>query len=275
MILAAVALGLLIGLSLGALGGGGSILTVPALVYLLGVAAQDATTASLVIVGVTAVAGAVVHAWAGDVRWAAGTVFGLVGAGASWCGTLLNRAVDPHVLLIAFGVLMAVAATGMLVRARRPSVARAPVPVGAVVGTDGADAEADVAETSRVGRTPRWELVAAGLAVGFLTGFLGVGGGFLIVPALVVVLGFPMPVAVGTSLLVIAMDSAAAMAARVGHVTFDWAVIVPFALAAVVGTVLGVRVAARLPAALLARSFAGLVLAIGVFTVVQSVVSSS
>ena len=115
-VLLAVALGLLIGLSLGALGGGGSILTVPALVYALGETAQSATTGSLVIVGITAAAAAVGHARAGRVRWRAGLAFGAAGVAASLLGTHLNARVQPEALLIAFAVLMLVAAGAMLAK---------------------------------------------------------------------------------------------------------------------------------------------------------------
>lgn len=204
-------LGLLIGLSLGALGGGGSILTVPALVYLLGESARAATAGSLVIVGVTALIGAFGHTRSGNVRWLSGILFGITGVAASWAGTAANRHVDPNILLLTFAALMLIAAAGMLRRAATPSDA-------------GRNALA-----SHPAITPRGDLkfIAASLLVGFLTGFLGVGGGFIIVPALVVVLDFPMPVAVGTSLLIIALNSVVALVARAGHMTFDWSVILP------------------------------------------------
>ena len=112
----ALGLGLLIGVTLGALGGGGSILTVPVLVYLLGESAQSATTASLVIVGVTSAAAAVGHARGHRVRWLAGAVVGAVGVPASLLGTRLNAEVDPDVLLVSFAALMVVAAVAMLLR---------------------------------------------------------------------------------------------------------------------------------------------------------------
>ena len=151
MIAGAIGLGLLIGLSLGALGGGGSILTVPALVYLLGLSAQEATTASLVIVGVTAAAGSIGHARSGHTRWGAGVLLAAVGVPASLLGTALNRQVDPDVLLLSFAALMLVAAVGMCgvepppvthhprqaslssQATQRPAAARSPRPVRAPV----------------------------------------------------------------------------------------------------------------------------------------------
>ena len=106
--------------------------------------------------------------------------------------------------------------------------------------------------------------------VGFLTGLLGVGGGFIIVPALVMVLGYPMPIAVGTSLLVIAINSATALAARVGHQTFHWSVIVPFTVAAVAGSLVGHRVAERVRPETLARAFSVLLVAIAGYVAVRS-----
>ncbi|MGW4424315.1 sulfite exporter TauE/SafE family protein [Streptosporangium sp. NPDC004631] len=297
-VVAVPALGLLIGAVLGALGGGGAILAVPVLVYLLGQSPQDATTSSLVIVGLTAVFGAVGHSRNGQVRWLTGGAFGVVGVAAAFAGTAVNRLIDPHLLLLGFAALTTVAAAGMLLRAR-----------GAGRG-DGADGNGDGADGNGVaeagygtapppaavgggqltltrtgglrgsprgarGRTVTMvvKVVLAGLAVGFLTGLFGVGGGFVIVPALVLVLGLPMSAAVGTSLFVIAINSAASLAARAGQAHFDWGVIVPFTLAAVAGTVAGRRIADRLPAAILTRSFSILLLGVAVYVAAGSVLA--
>lgn len=198
-LLAALALGLVIGLSLGALGGGGSILTVPALVYVLHESSTAATTASLVIVGVTALAGSIGHARAGRVRWKAGIIFGVLGIPASYLGTALNRTVNPHVLLLCFGALMIIAAAGMLLRTRSGSDQS--VPAAALATTGGSDnpgrypsssgTSATTASRRGIDAAATTKMVLAALLVGFLTGFLGVGGGFVIVPALVMVLAFP------------------------------------------------------------------------------------
>lgn len=241
MIAAAVALGLAIGLTLGALGGGGSILTVPALVYLLDLTPQEATSASLVIVGVTAVAGAVSHTRSGGTRWRAGGLLALLGIPASVLGSRLNARVDPDVLMLSFAGLILVAAAGMLLR--RSGSAPDPGP-------------------TRGRRSLRGSLtlLAAGLGIGFLTGFLGVGGGFVVVPVLVILLGMPMGVAVGTSLLVIALNSAVALGSRAGTGSFAWEVIVPFTAAAVVASTAGAAVARRLPTSSLSRAFGVLLL---------------
>lgn len=253
MILGALALGLLIGLSLGALGGGGSILTVPALVFVLGLSAQEATTGSLVIVGVTAAIASVEHARAGHTRWRRGLTLAAFGVPASLLGTSANRHADPDLLLLAFAALMLVAAAGMLVRAQHID-----------------DAPASGGTTLVRTRVSTTKLAVAGLGIGLLTGFLGVGGGFVIVPVLVVLLGFEMPVAVGTSLLVIALNSGVALAARAQHGTFVWSVIVPFTIAAITGSVVGERVSQRIPARGLTLRFAGLLVLVAGYVGVRA-----
>ena len=267
MTLAALAFGLLIGLAMGALGGGGSILTVPALVYLLGLSAQEATTASLVIVGVAAATASLSHAKSHHTRWGAGILLALLGVPASLVGTALNRSVDPNALLLCFAVVMLLAAVGMLARAR--AVARGSSGSRAV--TDAGVPTGASAPRSRTGQVLR--IAAGGLGVGFLTGFLGVGGGFVVVPVLVVLLGVPMPTAVGTSLLVISLNSVVAFAARTGHGSFAWEVIAPFTLAAVAGSLAGKRVADRLSPGTLTVSFAALLVAVGAYVASRAVLA--
>ncbi|SFF43525.1 sulfite exporter TauE/SafE family protein [Blastococcus tunisiensis] len=259
IVAATLGLGLLIGLSLGALGGGGSILTVPALVYVLGQDARAATTSSLFIVGITSVVAALGHARSGRVRWGVGVVFGATGLAAGFVGTAVNRLVNPDVLLLSFAVVIVVAAVGMLVSSRGEE----PAPQ-----EDGAAQHARRWTPGRIGG-----VVGAGLLVGFMTGFFGVGGGFVVVPALTLALGLPMPQAVATSLVVISINSSGALLARAGTAHFDWAVIVPFTLAAVAGSLGGKVVADRLSAATLTRAFAVLLLAVAGYTATSSVVS--
>jgi uncharacterized protein len=275
MLPAALGLGLLMGLVIGALGGGGSILTVPALVFALGLSAQEATTGSLVIVGITAVVAGVGHARSGHTRWRTGLLLGAAGVPASVLGSRLNRDVDESVLLLSFAALMLVAAAGMLLRTH----AHADDPDGPAEGP-GAGASGGTATAVRPAPAPTatgaravLRLVAAGLLIGLLTGFLGVGGGFVIVPVLVIALGFPMPVAVGTSLLVIALNSGVALVARVGHSTFVWDVIVPFTLAAVAGSLLGKRVADRVAGSTLTRAFAVLLVVVAVYVATRAVLA--
>ena len=293
-VLLAVALGLLIGLSLGALGGGGSILTVPALVYAIGESAQAATTGSLVIVGITAAAATVGHARAGRVRWGAGLAFGAAGVLASLLATRLNAQVSPTALLACFAVLMIVAAAAMLAKTMvpaRPSeladdeqaarlrslahVGRGDCGTQRAAASPGpAPADAPARPGGRPSAGTALKVVAAGLVVGFLTGFLGVGGGFIIVPALVLSLGYDMPTAVGTSLLVISLNSGVALLARGGHETFHWAVIVPFTLAAIAGSTAGKRVADRLSGASLTRAFAVLLLLVAAYVLTRALLGA-
>ncbi|MGW5051785.1 sulfite exporter TauE/SafE family protein [Actinokineospora sp. NPDC004072] len=251
MLLLAAPLGAVIGIVVGALGGGGGVLAVPALVYLLGQSGQDATTGSVIIVGLTAIAGAAARPR--DLDWPTAAVFGLVGGPAAVLGTLLNRQVDQSVLLLAFAVLTVLAAGAMLVDTRRPEP----------------EARAAVAVRTRVGA----KAVAAAVPIGFLTGFLGVGGGFLVVPALVIALRMPMPRAIGTSLLIIAINAVTSFTARVGDLHVDWAVIAPFTLAAVIAALAGKRLTDRLPSRALAIAFAAMLVLVGVFTGIQSILS--
>jgi len=275
-------LGLLIGLSLGALGGGGSILTVPALVYAVGESARSATTGSLVIVGITAGVATLGHARAGRVRWGAGAAFGVAGVAASFAGTTLNARVDPNLLLVCFATLMLVAAVAMLAK----TAVRAD-PQDDAHGRSQAAQDEEAAALRRPrstltvappARTPTPGLSAAlavrvvggGLVVGFLTGFLGVGGGFIIVPALVLTLRYEMPTAVGTSLLIISLNSGVALVARSGHQRFHWAVIVPFTVGAIAGSSVGKRLADRISGTSLTRAFAVLLLAVAAYVLLQA-----
>jgi len=245
-------LGLLVGLSLGALGSGGSILAVPALVYAAGQTPQEATAASLLLVGTAAISGLWTHVRAGRVRVATGVIFGLTGLGGSLAGTALNRRLDPDVLLLAFSGLILVAAWRMLTAC----------PTCTLSGEEAALA----ARTSSrrpgslgVGRV--LTILAAGTGVGFLTGLFGVGGGFVIVPVLTLLFGFAMPQAIGTSLLVVAINAAMALAARLGTTSIDWVVALAFTVTAVAGVIVGGRVADRIDAERSLRFFAtGLVL---------------
>ncbi|MCP9999461.1 MULTISPECIES: sulfite exporter TauE/SafE family protein [Streptomyces] len=232
----ALAAGAVVGLALGALGGGGSVLAVPALIYLLGFTPAAATTASLIIVTATSLTALYVHARAGNVRWKAGALFAAAGLlPAAAAGAAAARLPQP-VLTGAFAVVAALAAVRML----RPARA------------DAGRAAAHPAKAAGVG---------AGL--GALTGLLGVGGGFLAVPALATVLAFEMQAAVGTSLLVISANSVASLATRGATATgVDWAVVAPFAGAAILGAWDGKRLAAKASGTLLRRVFAAALLVV-------------
>lgn len=255
-------LGFLIGISLGALGGGGSILAVPALVYGAGQGAKAATTTSLLVVGLTSLLGMFSHLRAGRVRVGSGLIFGGVGIGGSLVGSQLNKSVDPNVLLLAFAGLMIIAAWRMWGQSQRPAVVPAPA-----AGSGGVIA---VETRSTITAATVLKVVVAGTAVGFLTGFFGVGGGFVIVPALVLALRFPMPEAVGTSLLVIAVNSAFALSQRVQTTGIEWRVALPFLVAGLLGVSSGKKLADRLPAATMARWFVALLVTVAAYTAVRS-----
>jgi len=253
-------LGFLIGVSLGALGGGGSILAVPVLVFVAGQKPGAATTTSLFVVGVASLIGAYGHWRSGRVRVAPGLVFGLVGIGGSLAGSALNRRLDGDVLLLAFAGLILVAAWRIVTGC--PSCTRSGEANAINQPSDGA------VQTRHLTLAPRRVLTTAvsGTFVGFLTGLFGVGGGFVIVPALALVLGFTMPDAVGTSLLVIAVNSAVALAARLGAGPIDWGTTLPFTVAATVGVGVGKRVADRIEPATMQRAFAALLVAVALYT---------
>jgi uncharacterized membrane protein YfcA len=269
-------LGFLIGLSLGALGGGGSILAVPALVYGAGQDPRAATASSLFLVGAAAIAGMGAHWRAGRVRVATGVAIGLAGIGGSIAGSAVNRRLDPDLLLLGFAGLVLVAAWRMLtacptctsVGEKRALDAASPTEDGPTTPGGG------VALTHRLGagmstRTVVVVLVT-GTAVGFLTGLFGVGGGFVIVPALTLALKLPMPEAIGTSLLVIAINAAVALSARLTTSSIEWGVTAPFAVAAVAGVLAGGRVADRLDPAKSLRWFAALLVAVATYTAVRA-----
>ena len=252
MLSIAVAAGLLIGVLLGALGGGGSILTVPVLVYLLRQEPHAATAGSLLIVGITAAAGMIAHWRAGRVRLAPGIAFGVLGVVGSYAGTRLSSSVPPGLLLSLFAGLMLAAAAAMLRRR---------------TGTAGRGERAGGRTILRRVLT----IIAAATGVGLLTGFFGVGGGFVIVPALVLLLGFDMAAAVGTSLLVIAINSAAALVARLGsQVSLDWALLAVFTAAALAGVLAGNRVASRVDPSRLSTAFTVLLIAVAGYSLARS-----
>ncbi len=262
-------LGFLIGLSLGALGGGGSILAVPALVYAAGQDPKAATTTSLVLVTITALIGIIPHWRAGRVRFAAGTIFGLAGIGGSLLGSRWNEAADPDVLLLAFSVLMLVAAYAMWRRLKSSSPAG---PIGGR-GRQHRRRRRPAQTDGPHRRGTAIKVILAGSFVGLLTGFFGVGGGFVIVPALVLALGFTMPEAVGTSLLVIAVNSTVALATRLPGGTVDWGIVVPFTVASLIGVVVGSHLASTRDPSFLQKWFVILLVVVAFYTATRSIIA--
>ena len=253
-------LGFLIGVSLGALGGGGSILAVPVLVFVAGQTPAEATTTSLLVVGAAAVVAARRHARQGRVRLGPGVLFGLLGIAGSLVGSALNRRLDGDVLLLAFAGLTMVAAWRIF--AGCPSCTKVD---DFPAETAGAAAVRTRIRTHTLTRGRLVQIAVAGTVVGFLTGLFGVGGGFIIVPVLALVLEFPMPSAVGTSLLVIAVNSAAALVPRLGG-GIDWGPTVIFGVAATAGVLAGKRIADQLDAKSMQRGFAALLIGVALYT---------
>ena len=276
--LIAIALGLLVGVSLGALGGGGSTLAVPILVFVAGMAAQDATTASLLVVGVASAFGVIGHFRAGNVRLGAGISFGAAGIVGSRIGTLVNRSVDEQLLLLAFSALIVFVAARMYRSVSRRNVQDAVTP--APDDRDGLSGGVVTKErvAQRVGLelsvSSVAKLAGAATAVGLLTGLFGVGGGFAVVPALTLLLKFPTRVAIGTSLVVIVINAGMALAMRAGDLGFDWGIVVPFLLTVSVGVIIGSRVASRIDADRLTRSFAIMLFAVAAYTAISTVLTA-
>ncbi|WP_122817943.1 sulfite exporter TauE/SafE family protein [Nocardioides pantholopis] len=260
----AVAAGALIGLSLGALGGGGSILAVPVLVHLLGQSPAQATTGSLVVVGVTSLTGAVAAHRAGHVLLGRGVAFGAVAIGGAAVGARASAYVAPDLLLAAFAVLMLLVGglmAGRLLRhrrGRRPQHAARPRLDDPIL----------TFRPTFTCQCPRaLQVLITATVVGLLTGFLGVGGGFLVVPALLLALALPLEYAAGTSLVVITITSAAALAVRAeAGAAPAWAPVLVLTAVSALAAVVGARLADRLDTDRLQAAFTVLVLGVAIYT---------
>jgi uncharacterized protein len=268
-LLVAVVAGALIGLSLGALGGGGSIVAVPVLLA-LGQSATQATTGSLVVVGITSLAGAVTAYRAGNVLLARGVAFGVVAIAGAVAGAHASASVPEAVLLAAFAGLMLVVASLMTVRQLRNRHGAA---AGIHADRPRLDDPIITLSPTFMCQCPRaLKVLVTATAVGLLTGFLGVGGGFLVVPALVLALALPMGYAAGTSLVVITITSTAALATRASTgIAPDWWLVAALTVTAIAGSIAGARVAARTDTARLSDAFTGLVLLVAAYTAVTAI----
>ncbi|CAA7614371.1 sulfite exporter TauE/SafE family protein [Magnetospirillum sp. UT-4] len=246
MSLLAIAAGLATGLMLGLFGSGGSIITLPALMYLLGVEAKPAIAMSLGIVAITASISAVTHWRRGNVNVPVAAIFGLFGVAGTYGGARLGVMTPELVQLLLFAAIMYAAAWRMT----RPG---AVVPrTDTLVRLDCSGAATMLCfDASRVG-----QVAAHGIVVGVVTGMVGVGGGFLIVPALVLLSGLPMKQAVGTSLVIVSAKSAAGFAGYLGAVAIDYALMGTFTAIAVVGSILGAAASRRMSADGLKTGFA-------------------
>ncbi len=242
MLILAAFLALLIGILLGLLGGGGAILTTPILVYVVGLDAKEAMTGSLLIVGFTSAVSMFFHARLGNVDFRTGAIFGGGGMVGAFLGGRIAGLLSGNALLIAFATLMLVTAI-MMLRGRRDLTG---------------DGDMHVVKA-----------VVAGLAAGFVAGLLGAGGGFLIVPALVLFGNVPMRRAIGTSLFVVTLQSFAGFAGHIAHSSANVSVLAPVMLTAILGTLAGVRLAQRVSVNNLRRGFGWFVLAMGIFVLAK------
>lgn len=248
MIALTVVLALGVGLSLGLLGGGGSILMVPLLAYVAGLDATHAIATSLLVVGVTSAVGAVSHARAGHVRWRTGVLFGTAGMAGAYAGGWMSQFLPGSLLLVGLAAVMITAAIAMV---------------------RGRSAQAVRSSESPTGRPAA--LLLQGAAVGLVTGLVGAGGGFLVVPALALLCGLPMAAAIGTSLLVIAMNSFAGLAGHLTAAAIDWRLAAAVTAAAVVGGLVGARLSTRVSVEVLRVGFGWFVLAMASVILAQEI----
>ena len=285
MILTALAVGALIGLVVGALGAGGGILSVPALIYLLGVAPHEATSASLVIVLFTALAALGGRIGKNTICYQIALVFAALATVGTWLGSLANQAVSADLLMYAFALLLICVGLVMLRRAY-PGLFRGAARAGSsgVFSDDGAAAADDaggtgstpalravsaMGEVTSIGAAPLWRVALVATVTGALTGFFGVGGGFAIVPALTLVLHLPIKRAASTSLLIMAITAVVALVARAQtSLNVDLGVIGAFTVASMLGGVAGAPLTRKVSSQKLTASFAALLLAVAVATLV-------
>lgn len=249
--IAALALGLFVGVVLGVVGGGGSIIAVPALVYGVGMSPAQAIPTSLLVVGVSSLA-ALIPRFREGINWPVVLLVGAAGIPAAWGGTAIGRLLDPNILMLAFAALMVIAGIRMLTRTRE---------------TEGSCSTGP----TRAFRTCAPKAVGVGLLVGFLTGLLGVGGGFLITPALTLFLGLRMKQAVGSSLAIIVINSVAGFSAHATGFTIDWPTTLAFAIPAILGSLVAARLARRLKENHVRVSFAVLIFAVAAWVTASTV----
>jgi uncharacterized protein len=233
-----LAYGAAIGGALGLTGTGGSILAVPALVYLVGEDVHTAIGTSLAVVGGIAIEGAFQQRE--SVQWKSGFLLGICGIVGSVPGSLLSPYFSSATLLLLFSGIMVIASISMLL-------------------SRGTDAPPDKT-------VPLWIIIGAGLGIGFLTGFIGVGGGFLIVPTMVFAFACSMQVAIATSLLVIAFNSFMGLAIRFASASVEWAVIGAFLAGGLAGNTVASMLVHGLDQRSLKRIFAVFILTVGLFT---------
>lgn len=248
----ALVLGVAVGILLGLLGGGGSILAVPVLVYALGLDLSEAIPTSLLVIGVASATGAIPKVRAKLVEWRLAAIFAATGIVGTLVGSVLGSHLPEAAVMIGFAIVMIIAGARML---------RSTDDVGTAckTGSSGID-----------WRRCAPRSIPTGFGVGVLTGLFGVGGGFLIIPALVLLLGIEMSVAVGTSLVVIVANSAAGLIAQADGLGGNWALTAAFAGAAIVGSLVAGKLSTRIDTDKLRTWFAYLVFAVAGYVLVDT-----
>lgn len=253
MLILVILAGAATGIVLGLFGSGGSIIAMPALMYLLNVEAKSAIAMSLGIVAVTATLSAWDHWRRGNVDVRVALVFGLFGIAGTFAGAKVGVMTPVVVQLVMFALVMYAAAWKML----KPALVPQPAAAGGLPVERPAEA--------RLG-----PIAAHGIGVGVLTGIVGVGGGFLIVPALALLSGLPMKLAIGTSLAIVAAKSYAGFFGYLGAVPVDWSTMGAFTAVTVAGSFTGTRLAHRFSQELLKRSFGGFLVVVATYILIKS-----
>lgn len=251
-ILVALLLGAVLGVLLGLLGGGGSILAVPALVYVLGLGIEQAIPMSLLVVGIAAAVGVVPKILAGHVQWRLATIFAAVGIPTTFLGSAIGRHLPQSTLMIGFAIVMLLAGFRML------------------RSSGGTGTACEVGDSGINWRRCAPRSIPAGFLVGLLTGLFGVGGGFLIIPALVLMLGVEIPIAIGTSLLIIVANSAAGVISHMSDTSIDWGITAAFVGTAIVGSLIAGHLGTKADTRRLQRWFAYLVFAVAAYVLVDT-----
>ncbi len=249
----ALVFGLVIGILLGLLGGGGSILAVPVLVYVLGLDVGQAIPMSLIVVGVASAFGAIAKVRARQVQWRLAAIFAAAGIPATFVGSAIGRHLPQAAVLIGFAVVMVAAGWRMLKDTGDTGTA-------CKVGNEGIN-----------WRRCAPRSIPAGLGVGLLTGLFGVGGGFLIIPALVLMLGVEMPIAIGTSLVIIVANSVGGVVAHLQDGQIDWTITAAFLGSAIFGSLVAGQLGTKVDTARLRTWFAYLVFAVAAYVLVDTV----
>jgi hypothetical protein len=249
-VIPALVLGLIVGAVLGVVGGGGSIIAVPALVYGVGLSPAEAIPTSLLVVGVSSLAALIPRVRHG-LNWPVILLAGAAGIPSAWAGAGVGRLLDPNILMLAFAVIMVIAGIRMLTRTTE---------------TEGSCSTGP----NRAFRSCAPKAIAVGLLVGFLTGLLGVGGGFLLTPALTLFLGLRMKHAVGSSLAIIVLNSAAGFSAHAAGFTIDWPAVLAFAIPAVLGSLAAARLVRHLKDSHIRISFAVLIFIVAAWVTVST-----